>query len=504
MFTRSVLSISVAGYFLLYAAVKAISYFILALIVMLICVLAKNNAIVYMITGVVIAFQLLLYSIISPLSEFGLFKFLNIIALTQPNEIFKNYFNINAFGEPLNLIISSIVAAAFLIAILLIALFAVSRKQAFATWNNNAVSDFLNRFSGKQIHTCVFKHEAYKTFISNRALLILLLLAVIQWNSYTNYRGFITMEEMYYKNYVEQAGGEVTQETFDFIDAEQARFNEIELSIILAGERHQNGEISYDDYNMTVSGLQQMLAPQKGFEIFTERARYIKDIPGGQVIFDKGFNILFGVNGYSDDMSQVLLIVIFMIIMLSPVFSAEKENGMFKLIKPTPKGLTWFVRFSVSFIVALITIMLVNLPFIINTLSFYGTGGSDAVIQSLPAFSEFPLSVSVRGYLGLLLITRIIGAAVAVFFIQLISLYSNKKTTALLISLSVIAIPAAVYFTGAEAFAKFGVNSLLGGNAALSEGILSVVIIFGAVLCAGASRKVIDIKLKRTCNPNKT
>ena len=467
MLMGSVLNVSVLTYIFICIIVKAVAYFILVLIAVLICLLAKNVAVVYIAIGFLVTVQILPYMLISPLSEFGVFKFLNIIAFTQPNEILKKYFNINAFGEPLNIITASVVVAAVLILILLILLFTVSKKQAVTSWNGNFVTDFLSRFTSWKINVGVFRHEIYKTFIVNRALLSLLILAVIQWNSYINYRGFITAEEMHYKNYIEQVGGIVTQGTLDFIETEEARFNIIESSIIIAGEKLQNGELSDVDYNMTVSSLLQMLSPQKGFEIFKERVEYIKDVPNGQVVFDKGFNLLYGIYSYDSDMEQALLMIVFLIIMISPVFSSEKENGMFKLIKSTPKGITWNARFFASFISAIIALALVTLPFITNTLSYYGAIGNKAAIQSLPAFSEFPLSVSIRGYMFLLFGVRILGTAAVTFLIQLISLYSGKKTTAFLISLSLIAIPAAVYFVGAEFFAVFGLNALLGGNALL-------------------------------------
>ena len=467
LFTGSILNVPVMSYLFIYAAVKAAAYFIFALIAVLICVLAKNSAAVYMAAGAVIAAQILPYAFISPLSEYGVFKFLNIAAFTQPNEILQNYFNINAFGRPLNIITASAVTAAALITVLIISLLLASSNQAAAAWDSSAVSDFLSKFSIKRIHVGVLRHEVYKTFIFNRALLILLLLAAVQFYAYNGYRGYTSQEELYYKNYVERAGGAVTQETWDFIDGEQARFDEIGQSLLLIAEMYENGELSADDYRAAGFTLQQMLSGRKGFEMFRDRAEYVRDIHGGQIVYDKGFNTLFGVDSYDDDMSQALLIIIFIVLIVSPVFASEKENGMVNIIKPTPKGLTWLARFCVSFAAAVIALALVNLPFIINTLSYHGAAGNSAVVQSLPAFSEFPLPVSVRVYMALLLVTRILGAAAVTLLVLLISRYSNKKTIALLISLAVLAIPAAAYFIGVEFFAKIGVNSLLGGNAFL-------------------------------------
>jgi hypothetical protein len=169
-------------------------------------------------------------------------------------------------------------------------------------------------------------------------------------------------------------------------------------------------------------------------------------------------------------MLQVFLILTFMAIIISPVFAGENENGMMNIIKPTPKGLAWRTRFFVCFAAAVCVVALVSVPFFTNTLSYYGADGMDAVVQSLPAFSGFWLSISIRGYMVLLFATRVLGAATAVLVIQFISLYSRKKTTAVFVSFALLALPAAVYFVGAGFFAELGLNALLGGNALLRWG----------------------------------
>jgi hypothetical protein len=460
----------VFGYFCLYAAVKTLSYFIIAMLAVIICVIAKNSAFVYFTAGIVTVVQTLLYVLISPVSALSVFKYVNIIALTQPNEIFKNYLNINFFGEPLNVITVSAATAFVLITILTISAFALFKKCSAAHWNNNALSDFLSRFSSGRIHVNILRHETYKVYVYNRALLVIIALIIIQYFAASGTREYIDTDEMFFKNYVERAGGFVTEETRAFIETEQARFDEIQAALFLAGKKYADGEITATDYNIIQSNIQMMLTPKKAFDRFTERVDYIETShPDGQVIYDKGWKEIFGVNDYGEDMRTVLMFLLFAIIIISPAYSAENENGMMNIIVAAPRKLTWAARYFTNFTAALIVVAAVSLPFMANTLSFHTAAGADAIIQSIPEFSKFPLSVSVRGYMALLLITRVFGAAVAVFILQTVSLYSAKKTTAILVSLSVLALPATIYFTGAEFFAGFGLNALIGGNVWLRE-----------------------------------
>jgi hypothetical protein len=336
----------------------------------------------------------------------------------------------------------------------------------------------------------------YKTFIYNKALFVLILLAVIQIYIFSNYQApFMFQEDLFFKSYVERAGGYITDETYAFIEVEEIRFAEIEQSVLLAQEKRARGEMSESDYGVMQSGLQQMLAPRKAFELFKNRVIYIEGIENGQVIYEKAWNELMAVknadmafgleaagNVYNEDMTQALLILIFIVLIVSPVYSAENENNMTRIISATPKKLTWLIRFFVNFMTAVIVCLLVSLPFLMNTLSAYGADRSGAVIQSMPAMAEYPLAVSIRGYMILLYLTRIIGAAVAVFIIQTVSMLAKKKTTSFLISMSLLALPAAIYFAGTEFFAKFGLNALLGGNAALQGG--TGVVISGVVILA--------------------
>ncbi|MDR0196654.1 MAG: hypothetical protein LBI36_00330, partial [Oscillospiraceae bacterium] len=377
IFIGSVLDVSVFGYFCLYVGAKTLSYFIIALFVAAVCVLAKNSAAVYLAVGVVGAVQVLLYILVSPLSEFGIFKFVNICALTQPNEIFKNYFNINFFGKPLNIITVSMFTAVILSAALVTALFLLSKKQMLTQFNNNFMSDFLSKFSRSTVHVNIFRHEMYKTFMYNKGLFALLLLAAIQVYSFYNYQAsFAYQDDLFFKNYIERAGGFVTDETYTFIEAEQARFDEIEKSLSLARSKYDSGEITDSDYTLIQSNLQQMLMPRKAFGMFKERVAYIENVNDGQVVYEKGWNDIFGVENYGEDMKMSLFILIFLSIIIAPVYSAEKENGMVGILNTAPKGLTWMARYSVNLIAAIAVVALANLPFLINTLSYYDTGGS--------------------------------------------------------------------------------------------------------------------------------
>lgn len=73
-------------------------------------IISKNNLMIYAISGGAVGLCCLLYARISVLSPLSLFHFWNPVQFLQSKEILGTYTNVNFFGYPVSLKISSIVA----------------------------------------------------------------------------------------------------------------------------------------------------------------------------------------------------------------------------------------------------------------------------------------------------------------------------------------------------------------------------------------------------------
>ena len=74
-------------------------------------------------------------------------------------------------------------------------------------------------------------NEVYKTAIAGKALLVLVVVAVIGFCNYQNMSAGYDSEQKRYDSYVAQIGGEVTDETLLFLENEKLEFENISYAM---------------------------------------------------------------------------------------------------------------------------------------------------------------------------------------------------------------------------------------------------------------------------------
>jgi hypothetical protein len=146
-------------------------------------------------------------------------------------------------------------------------------------------------------------------------------------------------------------------------------------------------------------------------------------VDGGWMFFDKGYAILTdGENYWNRDTMQAFVYVILLVAMTFGIFGLDHRYRETRILRSTYRGRGALsrVKFILGVSCALIAFALVYVVRTVNVLRAYGTAGIDAPAASMEHLSRVPQSISVLGYLALILLMRLLGGLLVVVAISLL------------------------------------------------------------------------------------
>ncbi|MCM1167411.1 MAG: hypothetical protein NC299_16100 [Lachnospiraceae bacterium] len=428
------LPISVGAAISLIIAVKIAAAFLAALIFECLCT-AFYSIYAYISAAVSAAAEVILYAAIDGNSWAAVFGKINLAAFSQSAEIFKNYLNINIFGEPCNIISVTIISLTVGIAgFFILQNFLFSRIE---------IKDFKTRQlipPPRIIPKKPFSYAAYKQFITHRGALIILLILGIQIYLSANYRIEFNADDMQYRAYCEQFTQMTEQQADEFAETEKHRFEELHERVLTA------------DFN-EIMKIYDELNAESGFERAYEQQRYISalDSENKAMFYQTGWRRLFAANGYAEDMRLTLFAALGICFAVSPLIAYDNRRRLGFLLYTNLHGKReYFHRnITVSAIVSTFISIAVNAPHILGILSLYKTDGAGFSIRCIPEFERF-FDIPIFAYIALLCVLRMLSLILCGWIILFISSKCKNVSAALLISTAVFALPVMLYLAGAE------------------------------------------------------
>lgn len=478
------LKISVFSYLLLYIIFKSVAIFAVGAVLSLIAVNTRNTVSFYGISAIILAVESLTFALIHPLSKYSIFRYINLISFTRVNDIFCNFKNINFWGYPVPLIPTSVGALA-VISLLCVVLSAwlYSAKRNLEYKKIGLKLNFGN--SGK-IHSQLY-YALYKSLILQKgAVIIAIFIAVSAFMSTTFMKKYDPIDA-YYQYYCEELEGDITQKTFDFVESETARFDEINARI---EELSQNGSFSSELHQ-----LQRDIAPSIGFYPFVERLSQIEDIEGAQIFYDTGYRRALGKIDYDDDIKYALVAVLMCIFLVSPLIANDNKYRMSFIISSAKSGKFSYLRRNIliaSLYGALSSFMWL-VSYIVPIVRYYGSGGLSASLHSITDFADFPLNITVGQYVLMICLLRVLFCIVTALAMLGISSLCKNASSAVLVNFAVFSLPAIIYLLGAKFMVNIGFNPLLSVNVLFNDPmiiqwLIPILIIAAIILAKRKSR----------------
>mgnify|MGYP000189300177 CR=1 FL=1 len=217
----------------------------------------------------------------------------------------------------------------------------------------------------------------------------------------------------------------------------EKQYNEIEKEI----EKIQSSE-NINTYQLNL--LSDELNDRVAFERLKLRVKSIQENEcNGKIFYDTGYERLFQYAGGNEKMFFILFMMIFSVLILSPIGAADKKTDMVKVIFSTKSGKTGYYRdlFLYGILCGIFSATLFFFPYIFNILKKYGTQGLSAPIQSIQQFSNLDISISVCGFILFFLFIHIIGSIICSVSIAGISSLCKSRTSAYIINTALFVLP---------------------------------------------------------------
>lgn len=475
----SILHINIGELFVLLFCVKTLGVFIIGLLVMLLCLITKR-AVVMLVSVIALSGGSFALTFIPETAEFNHLKFVNLYSLVNPYNIFKSYLNLNIFGKAVNVI----------------TVFAVFAFVAFAALTVGTVVYYLNkrplentlRASRKslfydKVHGSYRYFEWKKLMIINKAAAIILIFAALQSYAVYNQTNYRSNSDYYYKYCMEMLEGELTPEKEVFVLNEKAEIDEAEEKLNELSEKRYKGEISTAEFISLQAPYSEIIEKSESFEDVYEKYLYIKETPGAEFFFDRGYEKLFGIADENFSFTDSVLLMCVFAFCLCGVFSLEYKNSMYKVLNGTAFGAnkTRKTKLGISLVTSFIIFAVAYLPEIIYIGRFYGFPMLSSPIMNISALKLLGNTPVWCGIL-ILYILRFAVIALLVPIISAVSLKTKNNVITAVIFSVIFVLPMLLYALGLEFVKNLSVWNLISGSVLSGENVLVFAVQFTALL----------------------
>ncbi len=408
VYRQSPFRLSIGGYLLAWFAAKTLTCFLLGVFFMLMGAVFNNIIFVFVSSVVTVLAEILLFTKISSTHFLAFLKYNNITYGIETGRMFSDYVNLKLFGSPGNTLIMYWILWSIVTAVLIF--FVVNYLESVHE-TKAASSGWRSLRGGSECHTSVFRHESFKMLFPGKCLIILALfcLFTIRWNPATRVQ-FDSVDEVYYKDYMDRFYGPLDDEKREMIRAEQTKFDR--LIEDMNADYEQGKSIFYIE-----NKYRDDLNRQNAFGLVRRHAEYLESVDGGWLFFDKGYRILTDTKDFLNrDIMQAFVFVTVLIAMTFGIFGLDHRNSEVRILRTTYLGRRKLssVKCILGVLCVLAAFSLVYIVHAVNVLRAYGTGGMDAPAASIENLSRIPQNISVSGYLLIIMLMRLAGGLLAV------------------------------------------------------------------------------------------
>ncbi|MDO5689694.1 MAG: hypothetical protein Q4G61_05555 [Tissierellia bacterium] len=466
-------SLTIGSFWIRFLLLKMLIYFLISLLFLWLSITASSGIVLYfrsVLIGLISYFMLQFIPVHSKLE--GL-RYINLISFIGVTPNLKHYINLNLFGQPVG--IHQLYPKVLVLLILILI------SVILWEFGNHPVSISFQPASHKfwirwdRIGSIVLQ-EGYKLLISQRGLLVLLVLLLSQIWLYSVKDISLGEQELYYRSFMNRLSGYWNPDKTKWVREFDRQFEEQKRIRDSALLRFEKGEIAELEKNLTLAHTSAVLKRESAFQKVQSRLFYLADqyrLEGRvlPVVYEEGALRVFGLSrrGYQEDMISAVFLLVPMITVLPSYYMMEKRTGLDGLIRTTYNGRRIHrhrkrqvgVYFTVfSFVITASPELLFvakNLGLPDLSLNAYGIP-EIANLRALPIFLRLLLAYGIRLAMALIVL----------WSVQQLANHMDNLIKVQSILTGVYLLPIALHLMGMKWIDFFSFNPLFSGNLLLN------------------------------------
>lgn len=421
-FVSTNLNITVGEYLMWFVLSKIIVYIMLGMVFSMIMNIFNNQSLTYITTVILLGIEAVIYYVTDNNSSVMILKNINIYAFVNTSRFFRAYINLNIFGTPVNYMIVGAVCITMLIAVSIIVSYKMFIAQKGVSVPSGIVKG-INRIRTKiniwdRMNTTSFiANELYKILIYRKVLLIGMIAAIFLWWSYKPVVStYDSVEDVYYRIAVAEVEGVYTDDKSEYIQNKIA-------------ENESGADSDSSEW-------------LKAYTKVGEKCQYEQTLAKGYLIYEKGYERLTG-KDIESELTLAIEASIMLVLMVVPVWMVEYSTGMNVIINCAARGSrkTGRIKLITAITTAIIIFAGVHIPWYYKILSAYGSEYLDIPAACLGHLSALPEWISIKGFIIMCSIVKILIMAGMVLGIKQISKKNRSYMQVMIFSTGMFVIP---------------------------------------------------------------
>ena len=334
----------------------------------------------------------------------------------------------------------------------------------------------------------LYFYESVKCLFSNRAIWVCIAVmygAVLVGNSIPTYRD---IKEEYYKFYMTDQQGKMTEEKVEYFNEERKRFEEIysmtpensDLTAVEIVQKQEENKYAHEGFSEAYSQVMYIMSNNQG-----------KGVNEQELVYEKGYQLLFGDKAVKERLIGILLCVIAAVYSASGVLGTEYDLKVMNLLRSTKRGRKelFLKKLGVSFGITAVIFVLVKIPAILKVVGEYPLECWGAKVRSMMFAGQSVINCSIFGYVLMLMIMQLVTLFVIVFSTMALSVVLKDSTMTMILSLLLFGGPLLIEWGGVPIVHYLSLNSLLDGHQILQGNwlvLISEIVIFWGALSFAA------------------
>lgn len=445
-FSNCTLRINVLQYLMLHFITKVLVMYLIYTIVNVLSMVGKSKTISYIAFLCILIVSYCLNLFIGDNTSLMCFKYINLISFVDTKNVISHYRNINIFGEPINYVTCfCIVLLVLLLGLVALNILIYSRKKITAY--NKSNNSFLPKLKISRGSTNVIVHELYKTFVSNKVGIIILVVLLTQLYITISSPIVLSNDEKYQKYYFSYYAGDFNSNTKSKIENQIKKYEDNKKSMDKCMSDYDNGLITkekYEDLFSTYSTIDEDYSNFKKYVIpyydyLTNQSKADKSV---SVVNYNGYCALLGLEGNLSN-TYCLALYVLMVICIIPIFTVEFERKSIHLLSSTKLGFKSLVfkKIVCSCIVTALLNLLIYVPYFIRIISSYGINELGKAACSIEELSNISDGLSILNVIIITFAIRLLVSLVITVIISGISLFTKNTIISIIITTLVFVVP---------------------------------------------------------------
>lgn len=437
---------SITEYFVLYVLRKAMGCFFACLLLYFCMSLFRSSF-------CIVAFFLLmlgeyaLYAFIIPTGKWSVFKYINLYTYAFCGTDYANYYNLNLFRRPMNIVETSdwfvIIGTAVMV---LVCTLQYARQYPRSEYRTLKIVEKLRIFISKHKPSCsLMTWELKKVMLSQKGLFIMAILIYLAYTASveSNYMDF---RSKYVVHWYQDFAGEITEESVQSMydtrtemeedierwEAAILRLEENKIKNLMMGAATDMIENMIIELKEVIQENERQIA---GLNVVLEQAEeglaYSLKTGRTVMLIDSGSYELLLHNDKQTIFRNYLYTLLTVVLVMSGVMACEKAAHMEMMLHSLYRGRaqTMVRKILIMLGVCIVTTLSIHLVQYFQIGEVLAFTDKDALVQSIPCVRKFPFAITIGQYLCFIYGVRVVMSVLMGSAVMYISSKFSRITT---------------------------------------------------------------------------